>query len=91
MIMLYIGHLLLGSVAGVLTGMSQTAVVGVVLPALLAFGGGSVLSLSVAEGASPEDLGLLGTQMVCFAVGTVLGLIIGMALAKGGRKLPFGP
>jgi hypothetical protein len=47
--MLFLGHFLLGLVAGGLTGMSQTPVAGTVLPAVISFKGGSVLGLSVAE------------------------------------------
>jgi hypothetical protein len=89
MTMLLLGHFLLGLIAGGLTGMSQTPVVGTVLPAVIAFGGGSVLGLSVAEGTSAEDLRLLGEQMTAFAGGMILGLAAGIALFNSGTKLPF--
>ena len=87
--MLCLGHFLLGLIAGGLTGMSETPIAGTLLPAVISFGGGTVLALSVADGASADDLNLLGGQMTAFAVGTILGLFIGILLFKTSIKLPF--
>lgn len=83
------GHFAFGVLTGLLTGMSESAVVSVALPLLFTFAGGSIVALSVAEGVTPEDHALLGGQLLWFSVGAVLGLIVGMLLRKAGAGLPL--
>jgi cytochrome c biogenesis protein CcdA len=83
------GQLAVGVLAGLLTGLSQSPVVGAVLPAILTLAGGSVLALSVAEGTSDADQQLLGKQMLFVAIGTTIGVFVGLCLVRRNIKLPI--
>jgi hypothetical protein len=83
------GQLAVGLLAGLLTGLSQSPVVGAVLPAILTLAGGSVLALSVAEGTSDADHQLLGLQMLAVAIGTTIGVFVGLYLVSKNIKLPI--
>jgi len=86
---LLFGQLAVGFLAGLLTGLSQTPVVGAVLPAILTLAGGSVLALSVAEGASDASRDVLGEQMIAVALGATIGVFVGLRLVSNDIKLPI--
>jgi FtsH-binding integral membrane protein len=83
------GQLAVGLLAGLLTGLSQSPVVGAVLPGILTLAGGSVLALSVAEATSDADQQLLGQQMLAVVIGTAIGVFVGLCLVSRNIKLPI--
>jgi hypothetical protein len=91
MSLLLIGQAAVGLVAGLLTGLSQSPVVSAVVPAILAFSSGSVLSVSVAESTGADDQDLIGEQLIILAASIFLGLILGRIIAKLGGGLPLKP
>jgi len=78
-----------GSSRWPLTGLSQSPVVGAVLPGILTLAGGSVLALSVAEATSDADQQLLGQQMLAVVIGTAIGVFVGLCLVSRNIKLPI--
>ena len=89
MVWFFAGLIVFGLLTGGLTGMSKSPVVSAVLPLLFTFAGGSVVTLSMAEGRTPDDLELLGQQLVAFGGSTALGVFLGILLRKADRGLPF--
>jgi hypothetical protein len=91
MFLLLVGQFAIGLVAGLFTGLSQTPVVGAIVPAILAFGSGSVIGLSVAEGTSADDQHFIGLQLIILALSIIAGLVAGRFLVRNKIVLPIGP
>jgi hypothetical protein len=89
--LLLAGQTAIGFIAGLFIGLSRSAVVSAVVPAVLAFSSDSALSLSVAETTTAADQHLVGLQLVLIAVGIVVGLGTGMLVARAVGDLPLRP
>ncbi len=87
---LFAGVSLFGLTVGLLIGMTQSAVVSGGLPLLFTFAGGSILALSVGDNRTAEQLDMLGKALAGFGIGTIVGLLIGVALQKWGVDIPLG-
>ena len=83
------GECFFGFLVGLLTGLSESKVVGTALPLLFTFAGGSTVTLSVGDGITPATRKLLGLQLIWFSIGVVVGLAAGLVLRHYGIKLPF--
>ena len=91
MFLLLVGQGVLAFIAGLLTGLSKSPAVSAVVPAILAFSSGSVLSLSVAESTSADDQHFIGVQLILLAVSILVGVIVGRIIANHGGGLPVKP
>ena len=91
MSLLLIGQGAVGFLAGFFIGLSRSAVVSAVVPAVLALSSGSALSLSVADGTSSDDQNFIGLQLVVLVGGILLGLLLGLVAASFLGKLPIKP
>lgn len=87
---LFAGLALFGLTIGLLIGMTKSAVVAGVLPLLFTFAGGSILALSTGEGRTAEQLDTLGKQLAGFGIGTIAGVLFGIALQRLGVDIPLG-
>jgi uncharacterized membrane protein (GlpM family) len=86
----FAGHVVFGLTVGLMVGMTKSSVVSGVLPLLFTFAGGSIVALSVGQSRATEQLDMLGRQLVGFGIGTIVGLLVGVALQKAGIELPLG-
>lgn len=84
------GHAVFGLSIGLMVGMTKSSVVSGVLPLLFAFAGGSIVALSIGEHRTAAQLEILGQQLVGFGFGTIVGLLLGVALHKWDVQLPLG-
>lgn len=87
---LFAGHALFGLTIGLMVGMTKSSIVSGALPLLFAFAGGSIVALSVSENRTVEQLDMLGKQLAGFGFGTIVGLLVGVALQKSDVQLPLG-
>ncbi len=87
---LFAGHVLFGLTVGLMVGMTKSSIVSGVLPLLFTFAGGSIVALSIGDNRTAEQLDTLGRQLAGFGVGTIIGLLVGVALQKGNIALPLG-
>lgn len=86
----FAGHVIFGLTIGLMVGMTQSSVVSGVMPLLFAFAGGSIVTLSMDDNRTPQQLETLGRQLAGFGIGTIIGLFVGVALTKLDIKLPLG-
>lgn len=86
----FAGHVIFGLTIGLMVGMTQSSVVSGVMPLLFAFAGGSIVALSIDDNRTPQQLETLGRQLAGFGIGTIIGLLVGVALTKLDVKLPLG-
>lgn len=86
----FAGHVIFGLTVGLMVGMTQSSVVSGVMPLLFAFAGGSIVTLSMDDNRTPQQLETLGRQLAGFGIGTIIGLFVGVALTKLDIKLPLG-
>jgi uncharacterized membrane protein (GlpM family) len=74
-----------------MVGMTKSSIVSGVLPLLFTFAGGSIVTLSIGDNRTVEQLDTLGKQLAGFGIGTSIGLLVGVVLNKlGGVELPLG-
>jgi len=72
----------LGLLVGALLGLSKSPVVGVALPIIFTFAGGSVIGL--AKGQSDAQLTQTGLQLVAFCLCTLLSMVVSARCREGG-------
>jgi hypothetical protein len=87
---LFAGHVIFGLTIGLMVGMTKSSIVSAVLPLLFTFAGGSIVSLSIRDNPTAEQLDTLGKQLVGFGIGTSVGLLVGIVLSKLEIQLPLG-
>ncbi len=87
---LFAGHVLFGLTIGLMVGMTKSSIVSGVLPLLFTFAGGSIVALSIGDNRTAEQLDTLGRQLAGFGIGTIIGLLVGVALQKWNISLPLG-
>ena len=84
------GECLFGFLVGLLTGLSESKVVGTTLPLLFTFVSGTMVAFSVGDSITPETHKLLGVQLIWFSIGMVVGLAVGLLLRIYGKiSLPI--
>ena len=82
MLWLCMGQVSLGVLVGALLGLSKSPVVGVALPIIFTFAGGSVVGL--AKGQSDAQLTQIGLQLVAFCVPTLISMVVSARYREGG-------
>ena len=82
MLWLCMGQVSLGVLVGALLGLSKSPVVGVALPIIFTFAGGSVVGL--AKGQSDAQLTQIGLQLVAFCVPTLISMLVSARYREGG-------
>jgi hypothetical protein len=82
MLWLCMGQVSLGVLVGALLGLSKSPVVGVALPIIFTFAGGSVIGL--AKGQSDAQLTQIGLQLVAFCVPTLISMVVSARYREGG-------
>ncbi len=87
---LFAGHVLFGLTVGLMVGMTKSSIVSGTLPLLFTFAGGSIVALSIGDSRTSEQLDTLGRQLSGFGIGTVVGLLVGVAFKHWGIELPLG-